>query len=268
MPGNNPIPPRVPSRVTPPRPTGPARVMESTALPDNSGASVTDSAESPVVIPYASPDMPKAIGVQADVSARGATYYRTTRYIMAVLLLGMGAWFGYDGFKGWPDENARIADIGKKVDAAKKAGDTAALDKLNADPLVHKPPHSEMDVLIQKALAFGLPLLSASMLFWALYNSRGEYRLSGNTLMVPGHPAVRLDEIVEIDKRLWDRKGIAYVTYKTSSRKGQLKLDDFVYDRDPTDEIYKRLESFLQGGPIGPEAEAVKRVMADRADSR
>jgi hypothetical protein len=182
------------------------------------------------------------------IVAPPATYYRMTRYVMVILLLGMGGWFGYDGFKGWPSENARIVELNAKLDDLKKTSKFEEYDKLNADPLHLKPLHTGSDIRLQKALAFGLPLLAGAMLAWALHNSRGEYRLAGNTLSVPGHPPIRFEDILEIDKALWDRKGIAYITYKKAGGKGRARLDDFIYDRQPTDEIYKRLEAYASGG--------------------
>jgi hypothetical protein len=84
-------------------------------------------------------------------------------------------------------------------------------------------------------------------LAWFLYTSRGEYRLSGDTLTVPGHPPVPLQFIRSLDKSFWDRKGIAYIDYElpAPSVSGRIKLDDFVYERPPTDAIVERIEHYL-----------------------
>ena len=233
----NPIPSRTPPKVVvPPRPAAaPATVATEAAV----GVSTPVASAIPAANSFA--------GAEAVV-AHAATYYRMTRYTMVVLLVGMGGWFGYDGFKGWPNENLRITDINKRFAAAEKTNDFPSLEKLKADPLRQKPLHTDTDILIQKALAFGLPMLGAAMLAWALRKSRGEYRLAGTTLTVPGHPPVMLEEILEIDKQLWDRKGIAYLAYHTAAgRKGRILLDDYIYERDPTDEIYKRAEEHVTG---------------------
>ena len=52
--------------------------------------------------------------------------------------------------------------------------------------------------------------------------------------------------ITAIDKRQWDRKGIAYVDYEVNGTHGRLKLDDFVYEREPTDRIYDAIVQFVQ----------------------
>jgi len=160
-----------------------------------------------------------------DVTARAGTYYRVTRYLMTLMFIGMGAWFAYDGFVNWPRQNA------------------------NADPNA-KMPHTNLDITIQKLLACVLPPAGIAMLIWTLYSSRGQYRLTtDNTLHVPGHPPIPLDNIRRIDKKLWDRKGIALIDYEvpggSADQTATFKLDDFVYERDGTDEIFKRIETYL-----------------------
>ena len=226
----NPVPPRMP----PKSPTTSKPVARAVGgIADVNGTSLAD-ASSPVA-------------GDTVIVAKAATYYRTTRYIMVVLLIGMGGWFGYDGFKGWPSENPKIDEVNGQLAAAQKAGNKELVEKLDANPLARKAKHSDMDILFQKLLAFVLPTAGLCMLGWALYNSRGEYRLSNGSLSVPGHPAVPLDSIYEIDKQLWDRKGIAYVAYTTAKGKARLRLDDFIYDREPTDQIYEQLAAQVSG---------------------
>ena len=164
------------------------------------------------------------------IVARGATYYRVTRYLFCLVLLGMGGWFAYDGFVKYPRHNE--------------------LHLLHVrDPERYPqdyPTHKETSIRVQKQLAVALPVAAIAMLAWTLYNSRGAYRLAGDTLSVPGHGDVPLSSITQIDKSLWDRKGIAYIDYELpAGKKGRLKLDDFVYDRPPTDRILETVEAKL-----------------------
>jgi len=169
----------------------------------------------------------------AEIVARGGAYYRNTRYAFSVLLLAMAAWFGYDGFVKYPRDNAQHL--------------------LHArDPKQYPqdyPTHDPDSILIQKALAATLPLAGFGMLGWTLYRSRGAYRLAGDILRVPGHPDVPLTAVTQIDKSKWDRKGIAKLDYELpSGQKGTLTLDDFVYDRPPTDRILETIEAKLGVG--------------------
>lgn len=186
------------------------------------------------------------------IVARASGEYRIKRYIMVAVIVGMGAWFGYDGFKAWPEENARIEQIKQRQ---RETSDQDELTKLAAE-LKKLKPHTDTDIALQKVLCFVLPPLGLAYLVWTLYNSRGRYRLEGTKLSVPGHPEIELDQITAIDKQLWDRKGIAYIDYDVAGRTGRLKLDDFVYQPQPTREIFKRVEAhtLARVAGAGPEA--------------
>lgn len=181
---------------------------------------------------------------QQPIVARAGRYYRNTRYIMTAVLIAMGAWFGYDGFVAWPQGNARRAELEAKRLEALRNNDQALAQKLFVEQSRYKH-RSDADILLQKILCFSLPPLGIILLIRALYNSRGEYVLAGQVLRVPGHPPVPFENITSVDRRLWDRKGIAYVNYDLGDgRRGRLRLDDFVYERAPTDEIFKRIEQY------------------------
>jgi hypothetical protein len=181
-----------------------------------------------------------------DIVARAGKYYRNTRYVISIGLFLMGLWFVRDGFFVWPKENA---DAVAKAKAENKA-------------LVL--PHPGWDVPLNKLFGVTLPPLALILLARWLYISRGEYRLSGQTLHVPGHPPVPFEMITALDKRQWDRKGIAYVQYEVAGKHSSLKLDDFIYEREPTDKIYDEIVKFVNppgtenapgGFPVQPESE-------------
>jgi hypothetical protein len=201
------------------------------------------------------------------IVARGGSYYRNTRYIMAALTVVMGFWFGYDGFVRWPAENKKIAELQAELPNLDATNPAQAAEVRTA--LKDHSPHSDTDVLLQRVLAFSLPPLGILLLIWALYNSRGEYRLADDTLHIPGHPPVPLTSVRELDESVWDRKGIARVSYTLAdARAGTAKLDDFVYDRTPTDQIFDQIKSHLlppapivanadpEGAPVSPDTSA------------
>ncbi len=196
-----------------------------------------------------------------DIIARAGQYYRNTRYVMCALLVGAGLWFAYDGWVGWPEHNREVAEVKRRIADAERSGDQNAAAAARTDLGKMSEEKSSSDILLQKVLAFSLPPVGIGLLAWALYNSRGSYRLSGRTLHAPGHPPVPFDQITRIDKRLWDRKGIAFVDYEADGRAGRIKLDDFVYERKPTDQIFKQIEQAVapaadpesQPAPIPPE---------------
>ena len=174
--------------------------------------------------------------------------YRWKHLIVAVAMIAFGAWFAYDGWIKWPAENARIRQVQQEKDAAAAAGETARVEAL-AKELQELNHHTEMDLAIQKVLAIALPAFGLFWGAWTLRDTRGVYRMSGNTLFVPGHPPVAVDDIRRIDKRKWDKKGIAFLHYEVGQppTAGVLKLDDFAYERKPTDEMLERIEKNVLG---------------------
>ena len=163
-----------------------------------------------------------------DLVARADFQYRWRVYLFFVLVFGYGLWSLHDGFIVWPRENAEWK-------AMEERG--------------QKPPrklHSDFDLLLNRALGVGLPLISLPLFIWLMYRSRGEYRLSSGTLHVPGHPPTPLDKIESLDKTRWDRKGIANVEYVgPNGEKSSLTLRDMVYQRSTTDQIVGRIEAHL-----------------------
>jgi hypothetical protein len=191
----------------------------------------------------------------ADIVARAATYYRMTRYLIVAMLLGWGVWSIYDGFYKWPRDNRRYDEIASKMAEAQKAGRGDEQSKLAAE-LKNYKKHTDLDVNLNRLFGIVFPPLGIAMLAWSLYNSRGEIRLTtGDVLHAPGHPPVPLDNLSELERKLWDRKGIAFVKYEVpGSPPAQIRLDDFVYERKPIDAIYDRIVAKFE--PPGPTAEA------------
>ena len=186
-------------------------------------------------------------GPSGDIVAKPGMYYRVTRYIITAVMVGMGLWFGYDGFVNWPESNRKWDAIEQQRREAESAGDRDRSNALKVEQDELGRRYTDWDLLLQRLLFFTLPPIGLAMLVRWVWISRGTYRLTAdNVLHVPGHPPVPLESVVELDKRLWDRKGIAYVGYEIpGGTQGRLKLDDFIYDREPTDEIFKRIEAHV-----------------------
>jgi hypothetical protein len=196
-------------------------------------------------------------GRDEPVVARASTEYRVKRLIIVAMLVGMGGWFGYDGLVKWPAENQKIEQTRKDIEAARKANDEPKVRSMEAD-LGKLQLHTETDLRWQRVLAMILPPAGFFVLGWSLYYSRGSYRLRDNILGVPGHPPIPLDAVRAIDKTLWDRKGIVYIDYELANGKaGNACLDDFIYERKATDEIFKRIEVYTGTGET-PESEPAK----------
>jgi len=195
-----------------------------------------------------SPAPPAADG---DIVARPGRYYRNARYLMVLICVGLGLWFAYDGWVAWPNENRKYAEVSAKLETARAVGNKDEASKLQEE-LKGMKEHKGYDIPLQRMLGAVLPVAGIGLLCWALYNSRGAYRFADGTLHAPGHPPVPADAIRQIDKQKWDRKGIAYIDYSVpgaTGGTGRIKLDDFVYEQKPTQEILARIESLVLTEP-------------------
>jgi len=170
---------------------------------------------------------PKTNIPSADVIALPDRSFRMKRYLIVVMLVGAGLYCCLDGFYRWPRE----------VREAK------ALEQQQLTP--NKEPHSPTDIFWNQVLGVVFPPIGLLTLAWFLYGSRGQYRLSGRMLFVPGHEPIPIDSITVIDKSRWERKGIARIEYESAGKQGSFKLDNFLYQEEPTRLIVKRLEEAL-----------------------
>jgi len=64
-----------------------------------------------------------------------------------------------------------------------------------------------------------------------------------------GHQ-LELSQIVELNKKKWQKKGIATVHYESDGRKRKLVLDDCNYDRDTTNTILRHIETNIDHAKI------------------
>lgn len=179
---------------------------------------------------------------QQPVAAPGSRYYRSRRYFIVLAMLVFAGYFAYDGWKHYPAVNARIDAVQREI--ASLTGATSPEDqKRQADLSVEMQSlggrHTEFDIQLQKIFAVALPFVAAGFLAFILHRSRGLVRLENDTLHVPGHPAIPLDAVTTVDGRLWRKKGIAYVDYAVGEATGRAKLDAFIYEPKPMDDLYE-----------------------------
>ncbi len=161
--------------------------------------------------------------VDLPIVAKVSNEFFVRRMLLVALILGMGLYFLRDGYIGWPRENA----------AAKAKG-------------IEKPPRSDLDILLQKVLGYTMVPLSLAGLVYYLKIAKQTYHFDGQTLLVTDCPPVPMSSIRTIDRTKWDRKGIAYLGYELADgTTGRVKLDDFIFQRPPTDRIFDIIEKTL-----------------------
>lgn len=158
------------------------------------------------------------------IVARADWAYRWKRYALVAVLFFYGLYSLYDGFYHYPRANAAAAAKGYDI-----------------------PPFPAYDIPLNRGLGILLPPLAILLLAWSLHGSRGEIRFDGTTLSIPGHPPIPIQALRKMDRSRWDRKGIAIFDYQLpgTTTTGSFKLDDFVYQRKPIDQIFAALEAAI-----------------------
>ena len=201
----------------------------------------------PILSTPATEPVPAVPTPSGPIVARRGNYYRNARLILVAFVFGFGLWSVYDGFYAWPKKNTEIDQVNKDLSLAVGRGDTEQIGVLGKRQKELGDRHSDLSINLNRILSVALPIFSLGYLVYFLYRSRGEVRYDADTLHMPGHPPVPVDAIQSLDKRLWDKKGIAFLTYSSDSKRGILKLDDFVYEQKPIDAIYDIVKARVEG---------------------
>lgn len=182
-----------------------------------------------------------------EIVALPDTRYRAKHVIFAAIMLAAGFWFLYDGYIGWPKHNREVRAVMDGIKSAEARNDPKQVDELKGRLGSMHKEYTEMDLLIQKALGGALPVAGLLYGIWTLRATRGRYRMTADAVEAPGAGVVPLVDILSIDRTRWDRKGIAIVHYQSHhpQRERTFRLDDFAYERGPTDQIFDRLEALV-----------------------
>ncbi len=164
--------------------------------------------------------------------------WRRRMTLMGLMLFGSALWFFYDGFIAWPAEaqrheqleriTAELVASGEATDAkdpaVSRAWDAYAVEH----DLKPKPPKERTPGDISAQRTIGGVLLTFGLIFaaWVALQHRKSVRADGDLITGANGERVPLDTIVEIDRRKWNNKGIAYAIYEVDGRRRRLCLDD------------------------------------------
>lgn len=173
-----------------------------------------------------------------QVHARISKEWRRRMMFMFFMIFGSGIWFLSDGYFMWPAEQRRhlvLKEIAEPMIAAGEAKDLK-------DPAVKRAweRHAEQNDLPAKVPKERTPgdlagqrwtgwiMLAGSALFgaWIVWNHKRSVRADGDIVTGASGEKVHLDSIVEMDRRKWASKGIAYAIYEEGGKRKRLTLDD------------------------------------------
>ncbi len=180
------------------------------------------------------------------------------RFLLRYLLIGLAclgfcAYCLYDGLYAYPKQRlepaqayAELVERGEEnrwIEVAHENGWDEAKPKKSVD-------EARADIVWQFVMAV-LSVLFAIPILGLYFRARWTWIEGSSTgINTSWGVAFRYDQIVEIDKKRWDKKGIARITYATDSQKRHFILDDLKYQRQPTDQIMELIESNISPDKI------------------
>lgn len=191
-------------------------------------------------------------GELAEVGLRAnfQSGYLTRYTILAVVCLGMCAWFAYDGFVAYPAKLVvakafdEIADLpGKEIE---ERWNEITTEKGWKDRRPEKRAEEiQSDITEQyfwAAITFALGIPALVLLF----RSRGSWVERTETgLKTSWGQTLEFAKVEALNKRRWEKKGIAKASYKEGDSTRYFTFDDFKFDREPLGKILRDLESML-----------------------
>lgn len=223
------IPPAVPDGGAEGGEVGDARGRAGGPLPRQSGHAIAGG----IVF-----SRPSRMGGRMQVHARISKEWRRRMIFMFAMIFGSGLWFLSDGYWMWPAETKRhevFAEMAEKLVAEGRARDeedptvTRAWEKLaeERDWPTKVPKHrSEGDLAFQRWAGWILFGAGAGFAGWVAWNHTRSVRAEGDLITGASGEQVHLDSIVEMDRRKWANKGIAYAIYEVNGKRRRLTLDD------------------------------------------
>ena len=168
--------------------------------------------------------------------------------IISIALIGYLAYCLYDGFYKYPKELKRAEGYA----AIKDIDDDAVRDERWAEitsekgwkrlPVPKAPDEVEWTIKEQYIQAVLCAIVALPLFIWYFRKKSSWVEADGNSIKSSWGQGFNYEDVVEIDKKKWEKKGIALVKYKSGSDEETFKLDDLAYDRKVMDQILYDLE--------------------------
>lgn len=173
-----------------------------------------------------------------EVHATISSEWRRRMLFMFFMIFGIAAWFLSDGYYFWPNEAERYASyesIKEGLIESGKAKD-AESDQIRmawerqAREMGHssKIPSERTDAAIHEQRVIGWVMMAGVLIYgiWIAWNHRLHIRTEGETIIGASGQRVELDSIVGMDRKKWEKKGIAYAIYEEAGKQKRLCLDE------------------------------------------
>ncbi|MCA9258279.1 MAG: hypothetical protein KDA61_03715 [Planctomycetales bacterium] len=163
---------------------------------------------------------------------------------IALITCGFSAYCFYDGLVGYPNQRVRAL---KYQELAEK--EDGKLDEWYAWCAEHGcssanpgEPKTEADIQMQFVMGAITALIGVPVLINILRTLGRSMEGTPDRLKASWGHEFDYSQVKQIDKRKWDRKGIARITYQQDGVDKKFVLDDYVFDRPATDQMLYWME--------------------------
>ncbi len=170
--------------------------------------------------------------------------YLTRYLVLAGFCLPLALWFFYDGLIGYPHQLtiAKEYDPLRELDPEERRTQWESIAKAKGWPTEAPEKKAvEIEDSIVGQYVWGFAKLVAGLVALGYYiRSRGSWvEPTATGLTTSWGQTFDFKDVVRVDKKKWDSKGIAKVTYRDNTLTRTFVFDDFKYDREPLGNILR-----------------------------
>ena len=208
-----------------------------------------------------------------DLKATIASGYRNRLLLITIGALVYAAWAFYDASYKYPAKQEQFQAYKQTQQENPKDWNAVWAKKIEekrAEGIEWEEQPAEvtdMSVATQWIL-FGITFPVGTLGLISLIRwSRRYIGADQTTLYASGGVEVPFDKITTIDAVRWENKGIARVRYDTGSGERELVIDDWKYQREPSDQIFARLREHVDSEQIVGLAEPAEAEDGDESDA-
>ncbi|MFP4283622.1 MAG: hypothetical protein ACLFU2_13460 [Opitutales bacterium] len=205
-----------------------------------------------------------------NVEARLTSTWRNRMLFIALMILGVAAWFFYDGIITWPNEAERYERYRALGEEMVASGDAPEVDSpevqlawerlARQEDFSEKVPseRTEEDIAGQFKWGTGVGLVGLAFLGWVFWNQTLRIRSDEDYVYSARGKKVPWGAFTGVDRSKWEKKGIAVAEYELDGKKGRMVLDDYKFA--PAEDIIVEIERRL-----GIEYKSPKEAVATEA---
>lgn len=177
-----------------------------------------------------------------DLKAKIANGYRNRLILITLGALLYASWAVYDARVKYPRQIEQFQEYRDIQTANKDDWQKVWAEKAKANDWPDKPEERSAGDIRTQWILFAITFpIGAYCLFSLLKWSRRYVGADGSKLYTHGGVEVPFDQITKVDASRWEGKGIARVQYDDGSGEKELVIDDWKYDREPSDQIFARV---------------------------